>query len=73
MNPNEMGTTRMRPAGSMFVYNLDYDDPDVWLDASTYCLAMEPLLRIAARDAERFADLTGQADKPQVPRGCDRC
>ncbi len=39
-----------------------------------YCSAMEALLRLAARDTERFSDLTGREDKPQVPhRSCSPC
>ena len=28
--------------------------------------ALEPLLRLAARDTQRFSDLTGETDKPRV-------
>ena len=31
-----------------------------------YCNALEPLLRLTGRDTDRFADLTGNKDKPQV-------
>ncbi len=41
-------------------------EEDVWLDSQMYCGAMESLLRLAARDTERFGDMTGDKDKPQV-------
>ena len=38
----------------------------VWMDGTTYCNSMEPLLRLAARDMDRFSDMTGEEGKPRV-------
>ena len=42
------------------------DKPVKWIGATTYCDAMEPLLRLAARDTDHFSDATGEEGKPQV-------
>lgn len=40
--------------------------PHAWLDPHLYCNALEPLLRLAARDTVSFGDMDGDPAKPQV-------
>ncbi len=42
------------PAGSAFLDNLDTEQ-DTWLDGAAYCSALEPLLRLAARETEPYS------------------
>lgn len=56
---------RARSSGSAFMRNLP-KQPEKWYDMECYCNALDPLLRLAARDTERFYDLTGEEGKPQV-------
>ncbi len=51
-------------AGSAFARGLE--DRDAWLDATLYCNALEPLLRLTGRDRDQCCDLTGQDDEPEV-------
>ncbi len=60
-------TQTYRRAGSVFTLGLGWDG-EPWLGSAFYCNAMEPLLRLAARDTDRFGDLTGSEDKPQARR-----
>ena len=58
----------MRSPGSAFTRGPDKGSA-IWLDDELYCNAVEPLLRLAARDINTcsFADLSGETGKPQVP------
>ena len=40
--------------------------PAKWIDNPTYCDAMKPLLRLAARDTDHFSARIGEERKPQV-------
>ena len=51
--------------GSAFARGLP-QKPAKWIDHPTYCDAMEPLLRLAARDKDRSSNRTGEDRKLQV-------
>ena len=51
--------------GSAFTRDLA-QQPEQWFDSKSYCEALEPLLRLAARNPQRFSDLTGEEGKAQV-------